>query len=101
MPVFNGQVGDTVRVFGTEVSHSVDVAVGAWGAGGGFALPCPACTSCVTLNECCGDTFSFSFTDTEVIVTREGPDDTWGQDLKIRCFLASALHRYGANGGKY
>jgi len=48
-------------------------------------LPCDSCYECVTTNECCGDEFGFTFTETTVTVTRLDAPVHWGQPLEISC----------------
>ena len=47
---------------------------------------CPFCyDGCQVVDECCGDTFAFTYTDTKVTVRRTDYNGGWGQNLRLRC----------------
>ena len=63
---------------------SSDITVGSSEANS-KTLKCDSCYECVTTNECCGDEFGFTFTETTVTVTRLDSPLHWEQPLEINC----------------
>jgi hypothetical protein len=63
----------------------VTVDVGTSSLSNSKSFTCDHCSSCVTIDECCGDTFAFMYSDGSATVRRSDSSGGWGQELKLSC----------------